>query len=135
LRRNRQYNDQGYQRVIRSRNLRRNRQYNDQGYQRVIRSGINNISLLNSTGKFSCEEEGLYQISVSIVSKTVHSRYNIFKNNRLISWTYVSDDDYIDTGTTVAAVELKVNDTLWVMANTDIIDYLGWSCVTIIKIK
>jgi hypothetical protein len=97
--------------------------------------GINNISLLNSTGKFSCEEEGLYQISVSIVSKTVHSRYNIFKNNRLISWTYVSDDDYIDTGTTVAAVELKVNDTLWVMANTDIIDYLGWSCVTIIKIK
>ena len=97
--------------------------------------GVHTLSLLNATGKFSCEEEGLYQISVSIVSSTNNSRYNIIKNDRLIAWSYVSSDDHIDTGTTVAAVELKVNDTLWVKAVRYLQDYMGWSCVTILKIK
>lgn len=96
--------------------------------------GIADLSTIRSTGKFTCEKAGLYQVSVVINTPTDHARFSTHVNGNLVSTLSVSTDNHVDTGTSVIAVELQAGDVVWVQADTDIHVYFHWSCMTVVKI-
>lgn len=103
--------------------------------------GINNLSSYKSTGKFICEKGGLYLISASIFSKDNDARYYVYLNGNEISNTengYSSSppSSLANTGTVVLALQLTLNDSLWVsFLNNYYIEHGLWSTLTIVKLK
>ncbi|CAG2244885.1 unnamed protein product [Mytilus edulis] len=102
----------------------------------VLDIGINNLLTFKSTGKFVCEQTGLYMISVSIMSNTNGAIFFIYLNGNRISTTYIATQDkgWWHTGTTVVAVQLKIDDRLWGQTNETYVREI-YSDVTIIKVK
>lgn len=104
-------------------------------------TGINNISSFRSTGKFTCESEGLYLISSWVESGTSFARFGVYRNNFLLANAYITYTDrgsvVIGTGTAVIAVELQVGDLVYVKTKTNMIPYISSkdSCLTIAKLK
>lgn len=98
--------------------------------------GTNDLSEFQSDGKFRCIMEGLYHLTVSILSLIVRGKFDIYHNGRSVYHTYISDDGHFEMGTAVVAVYLKMNDTVWVQSaiNSLNVDFEG-SCFTIIKVK
>lgn len=88
------------------------------------------------TGKFTCPSEGLYLISVEILSKSDPSNMYVYKNDLEVHYFYFSNDiTHWNTGTAIVALELQVNDTVDARsANNVFVDNEG-SCITIIKVK
>ncbi|VDI63419.1 Hypothetical predicted protein [Mytilus galloprovincialis] len=103
--------------------------------------GINNLSTYKSTGKFICEKDGLYLISVSIFSFTNDASYQIYLNGKEISQTKIgysasSSSRMDDTGTVVLAQQLHPNDSVWVNYPSSFYIFGGtWSTLMIVKIK
>ncbi|XP_063436256.1 uncharacterized protein LOC134717690 [Mytilus trossulus] len=97
--------------------------------------GISNISTFKSSGKFTCKAEGLYQISVTILSHTGDKRFGIYMNKHLVSKAYISSSSNYESGTAVAVAVLKRNDELSVKpveGSIFVNDYA--SCITIVKL-
>ncbi|XP_063448446.1 uncharacterized protein LOC134727979 [Mytilus trossulus] len=100
--------------------------------------GITNLSSYKNTGKFTCEREGLYLISASVMSYTSGAQYYISLNGNIISYTRIGDhigNNYF-TGAVTITRELNPNDQVWLYASGTI--YLVgdlYSKLTIIKIK
>lgn len=97
--------------------------------------GISNISTFKSSGKFTCEAEGLFQISVTILSNTGNKRFGIYMNKHLVSKAYISSTSNHESGTAVAVVVLKRNDEVSVQSlrsNMYVNNYA--SCITIVKL-
>ena len=93
---------------------------------------------MKTSGKFTCNNTGLYHISVSIRSKTNHGFYGIHQNDYTITFGYTADHDGVDTyvhsGTIECVRELKDGDVITVKPWRDMqID--AWSCLTIVKLK
>ncbi|CAG2211179.1 unnamed protein product [Mytilus edulis] len=98
--------------------------------------GINNVSAFKTSGKFSCEVKGLYQLSVHIASSTPHSTYSIYKNSNKLITTYTMSYGYITTSTGVTVVEMNVGDTISVTPDRSMYMYAPhWSCITIAMLK
>lgn len=98
--------------------------------------GIKNLSTFKTTGKFSCEVEGLYHISVYIVSYTTSSMYSIYKNTNKLTTTYSDTAGNIQTFAVAVVVEMNVGDTISVIPDTNMHVYARhWSCITIAMIK
>lgn len=98
--------------------------------------GIKNLSAFKTSGKFSCEVKGLYQLSVHIASSTQSSTYSIYKNSNKLITTYTMSYGYATTSTGVAVVEVDVGDTISVTPDTSMYIYAEhWSCITIAMLK
>ncbi|CAG2246176.1 unnamed protein product [Mytilus edulis] len=100
--------------------------------------GITNLATYKSTGKFTCEQEGLYMISASVMSYTSEAYYYISLNGNYISITYIGNhsgnNDY--TGAVTIARKLNPNDKVWLYAPGSWYIYGSlYSKLTIIKIK
>lgn len=54
--------------------------------------GINGISIFKSSGKFKCEYEGLYSISVSLTAYNTLINYGIYLNGNLYTSVYEKDN-------------------------------------------
>lgn len=93
------------------------------------------MSTFKSSGKFTCEVEGLYQISVTILSHTGDKRFGIYMNNHLVSKAYISSTSNSESGTAVAVVVLKRNDKVSVQSLEDNLYVNNYaSCITIVKL-
>lgn len=100
--------------------------------------GITNLALYKSTGKFTCEHEGLYLISASVMSYTSAAYYYIYLNGSKISETNIGQhsDNYSHTGAVTITWKLNLNDQVWLYAARSWYLYSGTSSkLTIIKIK
>ncbi|XP_076071305.1 uncharacterized protein LOC143042745 isoform X2 [Mytilus galloprovincialis] len=74
--------------------------------------GITNLSTYKSTGKFTCEHEGLYLISASVKSSTNNAVYFIRRNGNDISLTHIGlhKEQHAHTGAVTVTRMLKRND-------------------------
>ena len=91
-----------------------------------ITSGIHNTDLIRNSGIFTCENPGLYLISVfTSIDSRRHGEYDVYKINNVIA-----------NGTTslTVIVHLTVNDTISVQGRLPVYHGLQ-SCLTIIKIQ
>lgn len=102
----------------------------------ITHIGTDDQSAFQSSGKFSCTTEGLYHLTVSILSGTVSGRFDIYHNGSHVYHTYISDDGHYEMSTAVLAIYLKSHDIVWVQSETTSlgVDREG-SCFTIIKVK
>lgn len=102
--------------------------------------GINNLLAYTSTGKFTCENDGLYLISASIMSNANGAYYRIYLNGNVISYTMIGSNNQgtsmQHTSTVVLGRQLHANDSVWVYNAGNNYIYAGdWSTLTIVKIK
>ncbi|XP_076071306.1 uncharacterized protein LOC143042745 isoform X3 [Mytilus galloprovincialis] len=100
--------------------------------------GITNLSTYKSTGKFTCEHEGLYLISASLMSYTSGAYYHIRLNGDDISQTYIGfhSGTRTFTGAVTVTRKLNPNDQVWLYAGGSWYLYAGvYSKLTIIRIK
>ncbi|VDI69475.1 Hypothetical predicted protein [Mytilus galloprovincialis] len=100
--------------------------------------GITNLSSFKTTGKFTCEHEGLYLISASVTSYTSGAQYYIRLNGNDISYTYIGQHSggYAFTGAVTVTRKLNPNDQVWLYAAGSWYLYSGIpSKLTIIKIN
>ena len=99
--------------------------------------GISNVYGFRATGKFSCEIGGVYLMSVWILSSINGAEFAIFKNGNNIAQAFITNnsDGKSNTATAVVAVNLRVNDQVWVQAVRKM--YAGTShrsCITVVKL-
>ncbi|CAG2223803.1 unnamed protein product [Mytilus edulis] len=101
-------------------------------------AGINNLAAFKTTGLFTCEQAGLYLISVTINSHTT-GIFSIDHNNAFIIKAYTynragsPETDHISTA--VSAVVLNISDTISVRTENALYVHSIYTCMTIIKIK
>ncbi|CAG2190465.1 unnamed protein product [Mytilus edulis] len=80
---------------------------------------ITNLSSYKTTGKFTCEHEGLYLISSSVMSHTSLANYYIILNGNDISQTYIGRHSGSKefTGAVSLTRKLNQNDQVWLYAS------------------
>ena len=99
-----------------------------------ISDGIHNTDSIRNSGIFTCENPGLYLISVFIQINTNHGYYDVHKNTVPIARGVSSLTDCYET-TSVTVIELlTVNDTISVTGNMYVYSDFE-SCLTILQIK
>lgn len=79
-------------------------------------NGIKNVTSFQTSGIFTCEKRGIYQISVFITTNTHNSRFNVYKNKLYIAEIFNSFENFYSTGTTIIVTEMEVSDTVFVKA-------------------
>ncbi|CAG2246178.1 unnamed protein product [Mytilus edulis] len=79
--------------------------------------GVTNLATYKSTGKFTCEQEGLYILSASVMSHTSNAYYHISLNGNYISETYIGQhsSSYAQTGAVTVIHNLNQNDQVWLI--------------------
>ena len=97
-------------------------------------NGIHNTDLIRTSGIFTCENPGLYLISVYITTSDKHGYYFVNKNNYVIAVGYSSLTDYYQTASVTVIQQLTVNDTISVTGNL-FVSYGANSCLTILQIR
>ena len=99
-----------------------------------IADGIHNTDSIKTSGIFTCENPGLYLISVYITTNTKYGRYAVYKNTVQIA--FASSPVTVSYGTpSVTIIEhLTVNDTISVTGDISVF-YGSFSCLTILQIK
>ncbi|XP_071123138.1 uncharacterized protein [Mytilus edulis] len=103
--------------------------------------GITNLTAYRTTGKFTCEHEGLYIISASLMSFTGGANYHISLNGKAISQTDIdhsgggANEDRI--GAVTLTWKLNLNDQVWLESGINSWYLYGGqaSTFTIVKIK
>jgi hypothetical protein len=99
-----------------------------------ISNGIHNTDSIKTSGIFTCENPGLYLISVYIATNTKHGEYNLYKNSYSIAWVYSSITDYAMTTSMTVIKQLTVNDTISVHGSLFVGAGYG-SCLHILQIQ
>jgi hypothetical protein len=99
-----------------------------------ISNGIHNTDSIKTSGIFTCENPGLYLISVYIGTNNKHGRYYVYKNTKWIAAGYSSMTDYYQTTSVTVIEHLTVNDTISVTGDIFVI-YDCHACLTILQIK
>lgn len=79
-------------------------------------NGIQNISSIQNSGVFTCEHNGIYQISVYITTNTHQSRCFVYKNGYRFAEAFVSFGSYYQTGTTTFVTSMNVGNTFEIVA-------------------
>ena len=92
-------------------------------------NGIHNTDLIRNSGIFTCENPGLYLISVYIQSYQLQNVYYVLKNNNTIAEGYSS----LTTSVTVIK-QLTVNDTISVTGRLYVYGR-NKSCLSILQIQ
>lgn len=101
-----------------------------------VANGVQNISSIKESGLFTCEQDGIYQISVYITTNATQSRYFVLKNDKRFAEAFFSFGSNYQTGTTIFVTKLKVGDTFEILAN-DIMYVFGLheSGITITQVQ
>ena len=97
-------------------------------------NGIHNTDLIRNSGIFTCENPGLYLISVFIETHTNHSLFYVYKNKSVIAYGYSSLTDWFQTTLLTAIEKLSVNDTISVMGSLNA-SASHEACLTILQIQ
>ena len=97
--------------------------------------GIVDVAAVRNSGRFTCEKDGLYQISVVMNSPTANTQFSVQLNGNTVSTLRLSNDNNIDAGTSVVAADLQVGDIVWVQADSRFHVYFRWSCMTVVKVN
>ena len=96
-------------------------------------NGIHNTDSIRNSGIFTCENPGLYLISVYIQTNTKAGVYYVNKNTKYIADGFSSPIGYQTTSVTVIQY-LTVNDTISVTGNMYAFSGVE-SCLTILQIQ
>jgi hypothetical protein len=99
-----------------------------------ISDGIHNTDSISNSGIFTCENPGLYLISVYITTDAKYSYYKVYKNNVRIAAGCSSLAGFFETTSVTVIEHLTVNDTISVTGDMSVI-YDCYSCLTILQIK
>jgi len=97
-------------------------------------NGIHNTDSIRISGIFTCENPGLYLISVYITTSDKHGYYYVYKNNNIFADGHSSLTDWYETTPVTVLEQLTVNDTISVHGNMNVIGGYD-SCLTILQIK
>lgn len=98
--------------------------------------GINGISYFKSSGKFKCEYEGLYAVTVSLTAYNTLINYGIYLNGKEYTAVYeLNNKVTFQRGTTTVVVNLHRNDILWVQLNDRMYVTDSNSCIAIAMLK
>ncbi|VDI18560.1 Hypothetical predicted protein [Mytilus galloprovincialis] len=98
--------------------------------------GINNSSYFKSSGKFKCEYEGLYAVTVSLTAYNTLINYGIYLNGNEYTAVYELNNKVVfQRGSTTVVVNLHRNDILWVQLNDRMYVHERNSCIAIVMIK
>ncbi|XP_071123385.1 uncharacterized protein [Mytilus edulis] len=81
-----------------------------------LKNGIKNVTSFQTSGIFTCEKRGIYQISIFITTNPHTSRFIVFKNKNYIAETFSSFKSYYSTGSTIIVTQMEVGDTILVKA-------------------
>lgn len=97
--------------------------------------GIDNLSTFISTGKFTCTKPGLYLVSIWVLTpgQNKNGMIYIYRNNKILTKTYINNSAHYDTGTATAVIELQLGDKVLVRYDNGRVDNLG-TCMTIVKL-
>ncbi|CAG2223542.1 unnamed protein product [Mytilus edulis] len=99
--------------------------------------GVSDLSSFKSTGKFTCHVPGYYYITVTTMSLKNQPRIEFMRNSTAIHWqymtSYIKNSIYWIPGAAALALELKMNDTVWI--NIVYRNNIYQSCLTIFKIN
>jgi hypothetical protein len=99
-----------------------------------ISNGIHNTDSIRTSGIFTCENPGLYLISVYIGTNTKFVRYDVYKNTVSIAAGFSTLIDVYETTSVTVIEHLTVNDTISVTGDMSV--FSGhYSCLTILQIK
>ena len=105
-------------------------------------SGIRNVSHIRTSGQFTCEKSGLYQISVFVMSEIQGAQLLLLKNNnKILAYGHFPRvKGSYSTSTIVLFVELSENDTIGAKLQAVGTKYVtffgsGQSCLSILKVK
>ena len=100
-----------------------------------IVNGMHNTDSIRNSGIYTCENPGLYLISVFIQTNTNNGAYFVNKNTNHIADIFSSiTDHYYQTTSVTVLVQLTVNDTISVTGHRYV--YIGIeSCLTILQIQ
>ncbi|CAC5421369.1 unnamed protein product [Mytilus coruscus] len=98
--------------------------------------GFNNLATFTNTGKIVCEKSGLYMITVSIISSTTASQFNIVLNSKMITGNRFVDGVQWHTGTSGMVLQLHTGDNIWVETDKVLsVSGRSYNSFSIIKIK
>ncbi|CAC5396782.1 unnamed protein product [Mytilus coruscus] len=87
----------------------------------IIASGVGNAISFKSSGIFTCERSGIYQIAAYVSSNANHCAFSVRKNKTFIGDAFGSVGDSFhdfETMTFVSVVQLNVNDTLEIYSDS-----------------
>ena len=107
---------------------------NDGDVSGVRANGIHNTDLIKNSGIFTCENPGLYLISVFITSNDKNGYYNVSKNNNPIAYGQSSVTDWHKTSSMTVIAQLTVNTTISVQGSVYAYGTIQ-SCLTILQIQ
>ncbi|VDI79888.1 Hypothetical predicted protein [Mytilus galloprovincialis] len=100
-----------------------------------ISIGISGISSFTSSGKFKCEYEGLYIVSVCLTALNSVESHGIYLNGNEYTSIYESDKASYHRGCNTVVINLHVNDMLWVQLIRHMSINTANSCIAIVMIK
>lgn len=77
-------------------------------------NGLNSTRLadIRNKGYFTCDKNGLYWISVSIITHTKSARVDLFKNASLLNYMYLQQLTSDELTTFVSLERLSAGDTI-----------------------
>lgn len=97
--------------------------------------GIVDLAAVRNGGRFTCEKDGLYQISVIMNSPTSNAQFSVKVNGNTVSTLRLSSDNNINSATSVVAADLQTGDIVWAQAESRFHVYFHWSCMTVVKVN
>lgn len=85
-------------------------------------TGLNSTRLadIRHKGYFTCDQDGLYWISISLIVHTASSRVDLYKNSNVLNYIYLNYVSYHDMTTFASLERLSVGDTIIAKAGTTV---------------
>lgn len=98
--------------------------------------GMGNLTTFERNGKFICKKEGLYIISVTILTVTNAGEFYLYVNGSIFATSYkYQSNEWWSSSSIIISLELQVNDSLWIQTNGIQVRGGPYSHLTIVKIK
>lgn len=98
--------------------------------------GISDLSSFRSSGKFKCEYEGVYLVSVSLTAFQTLVSYQLTLNGNVYTHVYEENNKVsYQRGATTVILNLHANDMVWIELDRAMYVDGYASCITIILIK
>ncbi|CAC5421381.1 unnamed protein product [Mytilus coruscus] len=99
-------------------------------------AGMGNMIVFKRTGKFICEKEGLYIISVTILTVTNAGEFYLYVNGSIFATSYkYQSNAWWSSSSIIISLELQVNDSVWIQTNGIQVRGGSYSHLTIVKLK
>lgn len=98
--------------------------------------GISGMSSFKSSGKFKCEIEGLYSVSILLNAYNTNVNYQIYLNGNVYAQVNEYNNKALFQGGAITVIlNLHTTDILWVQLNGNMYVVARYSYITIVMIK